>query len=548
MTFLQIVFLYFLPAIIIPILIALSFNLNRKKLDFPSIRLIEEILQSEMLQQKFKMRLKQILRVLILLLMILAFAKPVIIRNKDTADYTVIIDDTVSISRFSIAKIISALNSNFRIKEYYFGDKIYNADGDLLYNNYSKSFQATIKAVVAYKKPENIIIVSDGQKVNFLQKMTIPKSVKSMKFLLLAQNTRNIHVKSLSVFPGIAISDTPSQFDIRVGGEIKKSDRISIYLNDKLVLSESASRHIKFSRFIKKSGINFGRVVLSGDDFTNDNNFYFTAIAASKPSVYTDIDSPIILRVLSSLFPEFYTTGNIKFADMVISGSLHRRVKDKPVFLFCEDNSGFENTLRRDFSTILQSANKEYIGNIKSQYAVLNSITDFRVKTKFNIIKHGGENIAVLKTKDNRTIPLAIQFDNYTVLNFSLRDNQASLENSVFLLLLFNDILMKHYREKYILDNNTDNRIFYSLDGTISKTDKPGIYKEKQSGKYMVVNITDESLLDFYNEHQLKNLLGGRVDFIDSAIYDGKGRIGDIYLAIVLMALALGLAVVEVLL
>ena len=64
MSFIESLFLFFLPAALIPLLIAFIFNINRKIINFPSIELLKEIFKQEPASKRILMKLKHILLVI----------------------------------------------------------------------------------------------------------------------------------------------------------------------------------------------------------------------------------------------------------------------------------------------------------------------------------------------------------------------------------------------------------------------------------------------------------------------------------------------------
>jgi hypothetical protein len=539
MTFLNPVFIYLLPLAIVPLLIALALNLNRKRLEFPSTELIAEILSRDLSKRKLVMRLKQLLRVLILAILVMAFSAPVITRSPDKNRYTVIIDNTVSMKRFPLDDIIERIEAGYNIDKIYFGTRPLDKDTiqTLRYQKSAIDFTETVTSVVSREKIENLIIVTDGQKVNFPRSRNNIGGINRLKALILSDNSRNIYVKDMSKFPAVSLPGVSTSFTVNIGGDIKKSDRITVYIGDETVLSETARPRVEFSRFIDKSGLNYGKVVLEGDNFTNDNIFYFPIIAAPKPRVYFGIDNPIPLRVISSIFPEFFRTDNPRYADIIIASSLPYRITDKPVFLFCENETDFQNTLRRDFSYLIEFRSDTLTGNIKSGFEILNSIRDFTIKTRF---AHRESLISQPLALVNN-IPVVTLFDNYTVFNFSIRENQTYLENSAFPLLVLNEVIISHYRDRFITEKKTDETVYYDIDGNIAVPDIPGIYRERDSSKFLVVNIEQESEFDFYDQSRFARLFDNPIDFIET-----EKPLKDIYLAFAGMVALLALLFVEI--
>jgi hypothetical protein len=59
MSFLEPLFLYFLPAALIPLILSLFYRMNRRKLTFPSLMLLEELIKDELNKRKMLFRLRR---------------------------------------------------------------------------------------------------------------------------------------------------------------------------------------------------------------------------------------------------------------------------------------------------------------------------------------------------------------------------------------------------------------------------------------------------------------------------------------------------------
>jgi hypothetical protein len=502
MAFLSTFFLYFLPLAAVPLIISLIFNMNRKQEKFPSLDFILNILKRELSDKRIRMRIRQVLRMLVFLLAILAFASPVLPQGGGEKGWTVIADNSASMSRFDLGKVIAGLKGQYRIEKLFYGVQEMSSES-MSEGGYSygaeTDFGAAVTGILAGNPARNIILISDAQKSSLPNGFRLPAGVENIKFVLLNDTNRNLYIAEASMYPMVGLPGVKSVITVRIGGEIHPGDRVKILVSGKEIASEEAKPVIQLTRFIEGNGAQFGEVVLEGDGFDADNRYFFPLISVGVPAVYTDIKSPALVRVLSALFPKYYMTQSFQNSDVIIAGTLPKPVTDKPVLLFCENSDKFGRVLERDLKIFCQFSKKDVTGDIWSGYGVLNMIKAFRIETAF-------ENIAAPVIAKAADTPLAYRVKNYYLFNFSISANEESLSSSVFLLLLFNEIFMEYYSGKYILDGDSAAKagVYYDLQGNIVSPVKPGIYREKETGKFVMKNLGAESLFEFYNSDEIK--------------------------------------------
>jgi hypothetical protein len=543
MAFLNTFFLYFLPLAAIPLIISLIFNMNRKKEQFPSLDFILNILKRELSDKRIRMRIRQVLRMLVFLCAILAFASPVLSHGGGDNGWTVIADNSASMSRFDIGKVIAGLKGQYRIEKIYYGGQPMTQES-LSEGGYSygaeTDFGAAVAGVLAGNPARNIILVSDAQKSSIPKEFRLPAGVENVKFVLLSDTNRNLYIAEASVYPMVGLPGVKSVITVKIGGEIHPGDRVKILVSGKEIASEEAKPMIQLTRFIEGNGAQFGEAALEGDGFAPDNHYYFPLISAGVPAVYTDIKSPALMRVLSALFPKYYLTQSFQSSDVIIAGTLPKPVTDKPVLLFCENSDTFGRVMERDLKIFCQFSKKDVTGDIQSEYGVLNMIKAFRVETAF-------ENIAAPVIAKAADMPLAYRVKNYYLFNFSISANEDSLSSSVFLLLLCNEIFMEYYSGRYILDGESAAKagVFYDLQGNIVTPVKPGVYREKETGKFAVKNLGTESLFEFYTPDEIKAKISVPAEILEYEPRTDALKSFRWEFTLPLMALALLLIVVE---
>ncbi len=514
MSFLHLYFLYFIPLILIPLLSLLLFRMNRKKMVFPSLEIIQGIMKKKLSHNKLKIRLKQLIRFIIIALVILAFAGPVPGSHNNNQEYTVIIDNTLSMSLFEIDKILSGLNDKYTINKTYFGKELYDPEKKR-WDYHSEQTIDILSSVLAKENIRKAILITDGQKANFKKTIQGYNKLQELIIIILKKEEypRNIYIKDFSYFPLSAISGKKTEFTINVGGDCRKNDKLTLIINDKIIFSGTAEPKLRFSRFLENTtvhrGLNWGIIRLEGDDFTNDNYYYFPILAIPKPRIYNDFDSSIITRIMNSIFDSYYFTRNPLSADIVFSSTLSRLSKGKINIAFYDNNDAIENALRPllIFPEFKNNLTKD---KINSSFPILGLLQNVSLKTRF-VLKNDNPSAKLLAGSGN--IPLLYEIENkdmsFYLFTFSIKENEEKLNNSSFLLLTVNEVLMRHYIKQFIIDKEEKTSgLFYDQKGRIADVKEgPGIYMEKTTGKYIVENIQDESVFDYYTEKELFKMI-----------------------------------------
>lgn len=550
MSFLYGIFLYFLPAVTIPFLISLIFNLNRKKWVFPSLEIIETLLSKELTQKKLSVRLKQILRALIVLLIVLSYAYPVPKKDKEILSADVVIDPTLSMSVYDLSDIVTRLQNHYSIGRLFFGDSQVNVNeiqeslSHADFHSDGSDWTAELNTLIGINHLSNLILITDAQKYQFADDFDIQQITGSFKILILTNGLRNIYVNQTEQFPAVSIDEVTSTFTIQLGGEIEASDRITVFLNDSEVYNGKADDEIEFNRYISEKGISFGSVVLEGDDFTNDNTFYFTVLSIGTPSVYNDLESVPVNRAVSAVFPDYYQTDYPENADLIITSKMDADITDSPVLLFCDPLSDLENTLRNQLGIFIQHRQSELTGPVDSDWDILDIIDNLKLETVFNV--DFGKTIATVSDT-----PILAEVENYYIFNFSLEENESSLNRSVFLLLTLNEIIMNTYHSRFLVDRETvdDDMIFYNLNDVVYSFKEvkkySGVFRLKDSQHYLVNNIDNESDFDFYRAEQFKDRLRVETELIPLSLLNDEKDSPEHVLYFILMIIALALFLVE---
>ena len=545
MNFLFSFFLYLLPIAAIPLILNLTLRLNRTTQEFPSILLIKDILKMQKVSRRIWMQIRQALRMLIVLLMVAAFASPVIQMGGDRSKVTVVIDNTVSMSRFDLRQLLDAISKRLVIGKIVFGENEIDPD-EIAEGEFKPEFTfketdliRIVRDLVLKDAPERVLLITDGQKYQFGQELQNAIPAGKLTVMMLTQQTRNISVRAISVFPQIAINGVKTEIAIRVSGQIAKGDRIRCSIDGEEVLNETARETVRFSKYLKHAGWSFGEITLEGDDFEPDNCDYFCVYSMAKPAIYIGNIGNTIRKTIQAIFPEYSLTSDTRYADILFTSGLERIPDDKPVFLFCDDRDAYETTLRRLFGYSVRFAEETVSGNVDSDYRALNVIRNLSIRTVTR--ESPGDSMARI---GNTTVVSGLK--NVVFFHFSLKDNEDMLDSSVFLLLAVNDALLKFYEDRYFAKWD-DKGVYYDRSGTLSDASKPGIYQEKSDGRYLAKHPGRESEWVFYSRDEMRQRLQAFASVAGPEDFEGEKNADDFALNLGLILIAVALAVFELL-
>ncbi len=332
MTFLNPAVLIGLLAGIIPI--ALHFiNLRKlKKIDFSTLYFMEELRKSKIRKLKFRQWLLLLLRLLLIIFLVLAFAKPAVKsgigiageRAKETALF--ILDDSPSMtapavngSVFNEAKsAIKEVASRFTNDDLLYLQPLSASGKSYVKLNRDKllkllpSIHATdvhsslsrqiIKGVhfIAKSKTlkKEILAFSDFQKTEF-DSAALRKALAEnpgVRIYLLPINgivKHDISISSFKLKTRLISENSPLEFSVveKNGGETEEEDRISLFLNKKRVAQSSASvaagesKRISLRTDLSGGGFIPASVRLSDDDLLFNNSAFFSFYVKTKRKI-----------------------------------------------------------------------------------------------------------------------------------------------------------------------------------------------------------------------------------------------------------------------
>lgn len=508
MTFLNPLFLWALPLAALPLLLSVFNRLNRRRFDFPSLDILRSVMarQNPALTVLFKIR--QILRVLILALATLAFARPVTgpAPGGSGRPAVVVIDNTVSMSRFRLESVIDRIRSSYAVRAIFWGETPLR-DGRLGdrqdYALDDIQFRDWTDRLSQFPDANTAVFVTDGQTVNFRERVRIPDHIRHADVLLLQKKPeiRNLSVSSAAVFPVIVPPGESAELTVQLAGEIRPSDRVSVYLNGREIYADRASPTVSFHKVLDRewtgTGLTVCEVVLTGDDFTNDNRHYFPVLSLPRPYLYNDLPSRSLKKTLDTVFPDHRAAAKPELSDLVFSG--RRFLTNKPCVLFTEDTGETGTVLRNILGLHPDWRETAAQGPVASRYPVLSLLSDVRITTRFVLPPSGKTEVLAAAGG----IPIAYGAGESVLFPFSLSAHDEYFLDSPVLMLLVHETLQNLFLSRYLSPGGSDG-VYYDTRGLpVSYHSTPGVLREKNGGKPVFRNIRAESDFRFFSPGEL---------------------------------------------
>lgn len=403
MTFLNPLVLFGLIAASIPIIIHLLNLRKLKVIEFSSLQFLKEMQKNKMRKIKIKQILLLILRTLVIIFLVLSFARPTI-RNVKIAGLgsevkntiILVIDDTPSMSvedkkgtYISQAKKIAEKILEMTEE----GDEIYllkfselsvlredfnplsknlvlNEIENIEVKDVSKTFiDVFISLSKILEKTTNlskeIYILTDFQKTNLSDNLSeLPKLDKSFDantriyvFKIGEKDAFNISIDSLQVLTRIfeinkpvSISATLNNYSSEKGINVSTN----LYFNDRNVaqkgidLNSNASGNFTFTGQIKEYGFNSGKLEIEDDDFLKDNVRFFNFYVPEKIKVLMVSENQ----------------NDLLFINLVLSQTLDDN--SEPIFSVTQSSTQFFNSYKLENYDIIILSSPEKIFNLNS--------------------------------------------------------------------------------------------------------------------------------------------------------------------------------------
>ncbi len=497
-------FLFFLPLVIIPLILSLQMRLNKVKYPFSSLMLLEDILKTVRYTQKKRSVLRQIIRFFIMLFLVFAFAG---IYNKqlENRSYVLLVDPSLSMSVQPLKRQISEIRNRFNITDVYLGHKEWDFQNEEpVFLPEQKPLEVLMRTIPPLNTGQGLIYLTDGQKYQFENKVRI---THDLMVILVTNSRRNIYVSQCMTEPVISLPQIKTDIHIELAGEIRDNDRIEILLNDKIVFEAQAREKISLTRYIESKGLNHLLIRLQGDEVDFDNQYFFPLIQSPVPRVYIDQSSPVLSRSLQTIFPRINYQNSPQNSDLVFDSGGKSFNENSHYFIFPDDPGRFEDTIRKLTARIPLNLETQVRGSINSEYPVLGLIGEQQLKLKYGEIP-GLKQILIGDQQ------LITEINNISIFHFSLRENEVAIQNSLFLLFYINEMVNRTWYKRYLNRDLSRSDTLIDKNGKTVKPGTPGIYQLKGSPRFSVVNIGQESLWEFYNADELSTKIDGKARII----------------------------------
>lgn len=320
MSFLNPLFLVGLAAVALPIIVHLVRRTRARRVEFASLMFVRQIPQRTIRRRRLHNLLLLALRSLAFLLLVLAFARPYFTgsaadelgaRNRATV---ILLDTSFSTryrGRFDQIKLrakalvneassdeklalvtfaqASEIQSRFTNDKAKLSALIDGTQPGFAATNYAQALQSADELMKeAGASERRVVLLSDFQATGWNPADTTFKLGKDIKLVTIDVSdgaTANLTITEVSAQPVIYQQKYTDKLAVRVhnfGDEEKSGVRVEFLLNDHTVekreikIPARESALVEFTDFNLSEGANRALISVSGDDFTQDNNFYLT--------------------------------------------------------------------------------------------------------------------------------------------------------------------------------------------------------------------------------------------------------------------------------
>lgn len=363
MVFLNPSILLGLLAASIPILIHLLNFRKLEKVEFSTLSFLKELQNSTIKKIKIKQWLLLLIRVLIIIFLVVAFARPTLesvniagATSTAKSSAVFIIDNSFSMnyvgddgSNFSRSKknakeIISQMQDGDEFSFIFSTDSIISSTNieqslsiiDNLETNYFSPilFEKIQKAITFLKGSKNInkeiFLFSDFQKSTFIEEadstllteIVQQNGIKLYSFDMSLQESKNISINNLQLSNSIVEINKPLTFTARINNytdENISNITASLFLNNKRVaqqnvnLSQRESKNIELESSLSTTGLIEVRVELEEDNILEDNIFYLNFWVPEKIKTLILYNNNADLIFLEAALNSSSTSGQIEF-------------------------------------------------------------------------------------------------------------------------------------------------------------------------------------------------------------------------------------------
>jgi hypothetical protein len=335
MTFLNPFVLFGLIASSIPIIIHLLNLRKLKKIEFSTLAFLKELQKNKIRKIKIKQILLLIIRTLILILLVLAFSRPVLkgylngFGSHAKTSTVIILDDSFSMNfideygqifkqaKYAVNNVIDLLEEGDDLSIIKFSDlskpliqsssnfsgarkAIESLEPAYKHNLFSNALKSASNILSESKNfNKEIFYISDNQKSHFSLTEEEKKSAlnifdQNTRMFLInlgRKNARNISISGINIKNKIFEIDKPVVLEVSVRNNSDNDisdELISIYLEGKRInqknvnISKNSSITTEITIVPKTSGFTKGYAEIEDDDLLQDNRGYFTFFVPDK--------------------------------------------------------------------------------------------------------------------------------------------------------------------------------------------------------------------------------------------------------------------------
>jgi hypothetical protein len=366
MTFLNTAILIGLLAGAIPIIIHLITRQKAKTVFFSTLRFLKELKNQQIRRLKIRQVLLLILRTLIILLLVLAFARPTLkgrfgsgIHSTAKTTAVLILDNSLSMGVESGGQILFdvAKQRAQELEELFsVGDEVYGLFASIgtipIFDGAKYDFKSVMKIVhktkishrgtdlvAAFLKAKEILqqssninkeiyLISDLQRTGFrnFENLVLPllqdQGIKIFAVPIHASQISNLAITDVA--PANQIIEPGKVFELEAvikngGTKSERNKLVQIFIDDKragqatINVEPGKSQTTKFRVVPQKTGLITGSVLLEDDDLFFDNRRYFTFSVPEQTNVLVIGQNEKDVRFLQlALNPEFNPASSIK--------------------------------------------------------------------------------------------------------------------------------------------------------------------------------------------------------------------------------------------
>ncbi len=372
MSFLYPTFLFALFALVIPVIIHLFNFRTYKTVYFSNVRFLKDVKKETKSKSNLKHLLILLMRLLAIISLVFAFARPYIPSGKENTQISeniigIYIDNSFSteseskngkiidIEKKKAVEIVDAypedvkillLTNDFELKHQHFVSKEQFKDFVLEINTGPKvkkmsSVIEKMNTVLKDEMPEiksfTIYLISDFQKISSDIKNINTDSVDNYVFMpVLSQKTANLYIDSVWFDNPFRPLNSEDEINVRIINSSEESYTqlpVKLYINNELKSTGTfdidagkiSDKKIKYT--INKPGIINGKIEINDFPVTYDNNFYFTYNLSDTSNILIirekNTENKFINSVFENLpfaFTKTVSVNNIKSSDIENSG------------------------------------------------------------------------------------------------------------------------------------------------------------------------------------------------------------------------------------